>query len=155
MDFAEYIMFSFWFIVIHTGAYTIAGMIALKISGNLYEEKNRVMDYLRNMSDEKESKHVNKYFIPAQLIRGLLLSVVLYPILGLLGEITFPLRFAFLSGLMFIYTDFASAIPFSNNIEGFVYMKKRYLKMDSFWKLYLETIMYSLIFGFLAAWYLF
>jgi hypothetical protein len=31
-----------------------------------------------------ESSYVSKWFLPAQLVRGLLLSIVLYPILGML-----------------------------------------------------------------------
>jgi hypothetical protein len=83
------------------------------------------------------------------------MSIILYPIIGLLGELSFGLRFTFLSGLMFIYTDFASAIPFSHNLEGFVYMKERYLKKEFLGKLYFEMIIYSLTFGFLASWFLF
>ena len=151
----QYLMFSFWFIIIHTFAYTIAGMLALKISKDLYEEKNRFLDFLRDMSDKNESKHVSRWFIPAQILRGLLMSIALYPILGLLGGISFMLRFVFFGSLMFIYTDFASAVPFPNNIEGFVYMKHRYQRKELFGKLYFEMIIYSLVFGFLTAYFLF
>jgi hypothetical protein len=151
----QYLQFSFWFIIIHTVAYTAAGAIALQLSKDLYEEKNRLLDYLRNMSDPAESGHVTKWFIPAQLVRGLLLSIVLYPILGLLGELSFALRFLFLAGLMFVYTDLAAAVPFSHNLEGFVYLKSRYVKRDLLWKLYLEMVIYSLIFGAAAGWFLF
>lgn len=150
-----YLIFSALFTLLHTLAYTLAGVIALKLSGDLYREKQRVLDYLRDMSDEAESKHVERWFLPAQLLRGVLLSVVLYPILGVLGEVSFAARFAFLAGLMFFYADFASAVPFNNNIEGFVYLKAKYLKTESFWKLYLETIIYSLLVGLIAAAFLF
>ncbi|MFO7882503.1 MAG: hypothetical protein R6U52_08220 [Kosmotogaceae bacterium] len=143
----DYLVFSLWFTVIHAVAYTVAGAIALNISKDLYEEKERVLDFLRNMSDEKESKHVQRWFLPAQLLRGLILSVVLWPIINLLGDLSFAVRFVFIAGLLFFYTDFASAIPFNNNIEGFVYMKPKYMKLKSFWKLYLETFIYSVIVG--------
>lgn len=151
----QYLMFSFWFIIIHSFAYTIAGMLALKISKDLYEEKNRLLDFLRDMSDESESNHVSRWFIPAQILRGLLMSIVLYPILGLLGELSFVSRFIFFSGLMFVYTDFACAVPFPNNIEGFIYIKRRYQRKKFFGKLYFEMIIYSIIFGFLSAYFLF
>ncbi len=143
----QYITFSLWFTVIHVIAYTLAGVIALKLSKDLYKEKERILDYLRNMSDEKESKHVQKWFLPAQLLRGLILSIVLWSIIGLLGDLSFGIRFVFLASLLFFYTDFASAVPFNNNIEGFVYMKPKYVKKGSFWKLYLETIIYSITVG--------
>jgi len=151
----EYLVFSLLFIVIHTAAYIVAGVIALKISKDLYEEKNRVLDYMRNMSNPGESLHVQKWFVPAQLLRGLLMSIVLYPVIGFLGELSFGLRFLFLAGLMFIYTDLACAVPFLNNIEGFVYMKSRYVKKELFGKLYLETLIYSVLFALFSAWALF
>ena len=78
----SYIVFSMLFIVIHTVSYTLAGIIALKVSKDLYENKQRIIDYLRDMSVKEESRHVEKWFLPAQLARGALMSVVLYPILG-------------------------------------------------------------------------
>lgn len=151
----RYLVFSLWFIVIHIGSYTVAGMIALKISKNLYEEKSRLLDFLRDMSNANENKYVAKWFIPAQLLRGFLMSSVLYPILGALGELPFVIRFAFLSGLMLIYSDFASGVPFPGNLEGFVYMRERYLKRELFGKLYFEMITYSIMFGLLTSWLLF
>jgi hypothetical protein len=151
----KYIIFSLLFTVIHTISYTLAGMISLKVSQDLYKEKQRVIDYLRDMSQKEESKHVEKWFLPAQLIRGILMSVVLYPILGMLGGISFMMRALFLGGLMFIYTDFASAVPFPHNIEGYVYMKPSYIQGKASGKLYLEMIIYSLLFGLAAGWFLF
>ncbi|MFP4013415.1 MAG: hypothetical protein ACLFVQ_04965 [Chitinispirillaceae bacterium] len=151
----KYVAFSFWFMIIHTAAYTIAGVLALHISKDLYKERERLFDFLRNMSDKNESGHVQKYFLPAQLLRGVLMSVVLYPVIDMLGQLSFGLRSAFLFGLMFIFTDLASAVPFANNIEGLVYFKDRYLKKNLFWKLYLETAIYSVLFAFLAGWFLF
>lgn len=150
----SYMIFSFWFIVIHTVSYVFAGGLALKISNNLYKEKERIIDYVRDMSDESESKHVEKWFLPAQLVRGLLLSIVLYPIVGMLGEISFVMRFLFFSGLMILFTDVASAVPFPHNIEGMVYMKQKYIKKEAVGKLYFEIFIYGIVFGLLASWLL-
>lgn len=151
----RYLIFSFWFIIIHTVAYTFAGAVALKLSKDLYEKQKRLIDYVRDMSDESDRKHVEKWFLPAQVIRGLLMSMVLYPILNLLGDTDFLIRFIFLSSLMFIYTDVGSAIPFPHNIEGLVYMKPKYLNRKAMGKLYLEMVIYSLVFGLLTGWFLF
>jgi hypothetical protein len=150
----QYILFSLWFTLIHTAVYTIAGAIALRISKDLYEEKNRLLDFLRDMSLENENKYVAKWFFPAQILRGLLMSIVLYPILGFLGEMPIFVRMAFFGGLMYIYTDIASAVPFPHNIEGFVYLKERYRKKGFIWKLHLEILLYSILFGILAGWLL-
>lgn len=56
---------------------------------------------------------------------------------------------------MLFYTDFACAVPFPHNIEGFLYMKKKYLTGAAFKNLQFEIILYSLTFSILASWLLF
>lgn len=151
----EYIKFSLLFMIVHTGAYLAAGLLAYRISHDLYHGPNRLLDFLKDMANETEKASVAKWSLPLQLVRGLLLSIVLYPILGLLGDLSYILRFVFLAGLMFVYTDFASAIPFPHNIEGWIYLKQRYLKKGAFWKLQFEMIAFSLVFGLISSWILF
>ncbi|MGK7393519.1 MAG: hypothetical protein ACNS62_03065 [Candidatus Cyclobacteriaceae bacterium M3_2C_046] len=106
------------------------------------------------MEDENESKRIAKLLLPSQLIRAVLMSVVLYPVLPFLRDMSFGLQFVFMASLMFVYADFASAIPFSNTIEGIVYLKKEFVKKRVFWTIQLEAIIYSLTFGLLSAWIL-
>ncbi len=150
-----YLQFTLWFIVIHIVAYFIAGFIDLQVAKRFYGGKGRDLDFLRDMADPEESRRVMPLLVPSQVLRGMLMSVVLYPILGALADLTFGLRFAFFAGMMFVYADFASAIPFSNTIEGFIYMKHRYMKKELFWTIQFEAVLYSLIFGAAAAWFLF
>lgn len=147
----EYIEFSLFFTLIHVVSYTIAGVIALKISKDIYETKNRHCNFLRDMSDPEESRHVQIYFLPAQILRGLLMSVVLYPILNTIGDLSFVLKFIFFSSLMFVYTHIAAVSPFMDNIEGLVYFKKNYLTKKFFLKFQLEMLIYSIIFSLLMS----
>lgn len=152
----EYLVFSLLFVVIHTVAYYVAGAINYSFTKDLYGGEGALYtDFLRDMSDPKESAGVNKRLIPAQLVRALLMSVVLYPILPALGDLSFGLRFGFLAGLTFIYLDLCSACPFSNTIEGLVYMKKRFVEKSVFLKITSEAVVYSLLFGGFGAWLLF
>lgn len=151
----DYVIFSVCFMIFHAIAYLIAGALTLKISKEVYESKSRIMDYLRDMSVEKEKSVVAKRFFPAQLLRGFLMSIILYPLLTPLGDLDFIMRFAFFSGILFIFTHIACAAPCPDNIEGFVYMKKRYFKRSSFLKFQFEMILYSAIFGILISWIFF
>lgn len=151
----KYVVFTLWFTLIHMVSYTVAGMLALKISKDIYESRSRLMDYLRDMSDDGESKHVQKLFLPGQIVRGILLSVVLFPIIGPLGELSLGIRFLFFTGLMFIYTHLACAAPCSDNIEGFIYLKQKYINKTIFWKFQFEMFLYSLLLGFLVSYFLF
>lgn len=151
----ELLRFSLGFTLIHIAAYMLAGMLAFRISHDLYNGQQRLLDFITDMSEGGESGRVKKLFLPAQLLRGVLMSLVLYPVLPFLGEISFGGRFVFLFGLMFIYSDFASAVPFPHNIEGWVYLKSRYLQKNRLWKLYFEIVIYSLLFAGFSAWLLF
>lgn len=147
-----YLKFTGFFILSHFIAYTIAGVITYRFSKDLYEGENRLLDFMKDMSNEKLNAEVAKLSMPAQIIRGLLLAIVFLPIFGSLESISFINRVIFFTGLMFIYTDLASAMPFPDTIEGYVYMKKKYLKGAAFWKMQIEMIIYSIIFGVLVSW---
>lgn len=151
----EYLRFSLIFMVIHAGAYMIAGALIFHVSADIYTGKTRLMDYLNDMSVQEEYGHVTRWFLPGNLLRGLLLSIVLYPILAPLADLDTIFRFLFFFGLMFIYTHLGSAAPCPDNIEGLVYMKKKYLSRLSFLKFQLEMLLYSLIFAAAATWLLF
>lgn len=150
-----YLSFSFWFTVIHIVAYFIAGMLALKICSSTYEGESRVMDYHRDVTKEEEKGHVAKWVLPAQIVRGLLMSLVLYPILGALGELSLVLRILFLIGLMFIYHHLCCVSPGPDNLEGLVYMRKRYIQRSSFLTFQFEMIIYPLLFAIAAGYLLF
>lgn len=151
----DYIFFSLLFFVIHFVCYVIAGVIDLQLAKKVYSGKNRLFkSFFRNMEDKNESKRIAKLLIPSQLIRAVFMSVVLYPVLPFLRDMSFGLQFVFMASLMFVYADFASAIPFSNTIEGIVYLKKEFVKKRVFWTIQLEAILYSLMFGLLSAWIL-
>jgi hypothetical protein len=107
------------------------------------------------MSDPKEAMGVNKKIIPIQLVRAVFMSVVLYPVIGFVGDLSFGLRFLFMGGIMLVYADFCSAIPFSNTLEGVIYMKPEFVKPRVFWTIQMEAIIYSVIFGLAASWLLF
>lgn len=103
------------------------------------------------MSDPEESKHVQIMFLPAQILRGLLMSIVLFPVLNTIRELPFTLKFTFFCSLMFIYTHIAAVSPFIDNIEGFVYFKKDYLIKKYLLKFQMEMVIYSILFGLLMS----
>jgi hypothetical protein len=133
----------------------IAGLIDLQLAKKFYSGKNRLYrSFFRDVDDENENKRITKLLIPTQFIRAILMSVVLYPILPFLMELSFGMKFIFMSSLMFIYADFASAVAFSNTIEGFLYLKKEYVEKKVFWIIQFEAILYGVLFGLLSAWLL-
>lgn len=139
------LMFTLWFTLLHAAAYSVAGMLILRISKDVYEGSQRTMDYLRDMDDPTDRRHVTRAFFPAQLVRGLLMSLVLWPLLGPLGDLGVLSRLFFFGGLAFIYTHLACAAPCPDNIEGFVYMKERYRDRATLVRFQLEMLLYSVL----------
>ena len=123
----HYLIFIILFVFFHLTSYTLAGALSLKMSKDIYESKQRHCDFLRDMSDKEESRHVTVYFLPAQIIRGLLMSLVLVPLLPAIIQLSLLMRLLFFGGMMFIFTHFAAASPFPDNLEGLVYFKQRYI----------------------------
>jgi uncharacterized membrane protein YvlD (DUF360 family) len=141
--------------VIHFICYILAGVVDMQLARRIYQGKDRLYkSFFRDMEDKKESNRIAKLLLPSQFFRAILMSVVLYPILPFLGELSFGLQFLFMGGLMFVYADFSSAIPFSNTIEGLVYLKRQFVKKEVFWTIQLEAILYSTLFGLLSSWLL-
>ncbi len=150
-----YLQFSLWFAVIHIVAYFLAGAIDFQLARRFYGGKERALDFMRDMSQQKESARVMRLLVPGQILRAVLMSLVLYPVLGALGGLSAGVRFAFFAGLMFVYADFASAIPFCNTVEGLIYLRPRYVTRRLFLTIQVEAVLYSLMFGAAAAWFLF
>lgn len=149
----DYLWFSVWFTLIHLVAYVVAGAVTLRFTRDLYQGDDALFaPFLRNVGAPEERQRQGIVMWPAQLGRGVLMSVVLYPILLPLAELSFGVRFAFLAGLMFVYTDLAAATPFPNTIEGLVYLKRRFVRSDVFWRIQSEAVIYSVVFGGLTAW---
>ncbi len=152
----EYLTFSALFVLAHVVAYTVAGAVTYPTvykdlhggEGSLYGA------FLRDMTDEAERRRNGLLLLPTQVIRGLLMSIVLYPLLGALGELDAYLQFLFMFGLMYIYTDLSAATPFSNTIEGVVYMKPHIVRR-AFWPTQIEAVLYASLMGIAAAWFVF
>ena len=142
-----YFKFISFFVLAHVVSYTIAGVIALAISKDIYESDSRHCDFLRDMSNPDESKRVSIYFLPAQVIRGFLMAMVLLPLLSAIVKFSFIESFVFFAGIMFIYTHLAAVSPFIDNIEGQVYFKEDYLVKKYFLKFQFEMVIYVIIFA--------
>jgi hypothetical protein len=141
----SYLGFIGGFAVLHVVSYTLAGILALSISSALYRGPDRYMDFLRDASDPLESRRLQRWAVPLQLPRGIVLALVLVPILEPLRDLGFWPQFMFLFGLMFVIADLASSTPFPGNLEGFIYLRDRYLKRGVYWKLHFESALYGLM----------
>ncbi len=152
----EHLTFTGYFVLAHLVAYVAAGAVTYPLvykswhggEGSLYGA------FLRDMTDEAERRRNGLLLVPTQVGRALLMSIVLYPVLGALGEQSAVIQFLFMAGLMYVYTDLAAATPFSNNIEGLLYMKGHIVRR-AFWPTQIEAVLYAVLMGAAAAWFVF
>jgi hypothetical protein len=144
----DYAQFSLLFTLTHLAAYLAVGALVYPLLYRPYWEGEAPLfaSFLRMRSDEEEWRHTMRWLIPAQIARGLVLSIVLYPVLDALGDLSFGLRFAFVAGLLYVYADLASSVPFSSTVEGLVYMKERFVK-GRFLRFQVESLVYATAMG--------
>lgn len=151
----DYLHFSLGFFLIHVAAYVAAGALNFAFTKHLYGGADGLFTvFMRDMSDRHQQKRVNRWQVPIQFVRAALMSVVLYPVLDALGDLASGPRFLFFFGLMYVYTDLASATPFTN-LEGLVYLKRRFVTPRVIGLIQSEMVVYSLLFGGFASWLLF
>lgn len=152
----RYVWFSLGFFAIHLVAYVVAGVLAQMWSKDIYHGPDALLrPLMRDVTEVAERQRQGLLIVPAQLVRALLMSVVLYPLLDALAELSYPIRVLVLGGLMLVYADVAAALPFPNTIEGLVYLRQRFVTASTFWRIQSEAVIYSLLFGSVAAWLLF
>lgn len=121
----NYIYFSLKTIVAHTVTYFIAGAIAYPLlTKPFYTGPNPVFaTFWRTEADPALWAHVTTWFIPAQLLRGLLLALALYPFYNTLIGWSFRKRFFAITGLYLLIGFWAAAVAAPGTIEGLVYMR--------------------------------
>lgn len=149
----RFVWFTLGFFAIHLVSYTVAGVVSQLYSKELYRGPDAVLEpMLRDVyEDETAQRRQGMLMVPAQLARAVLMAAVLFPLLDALGELSVAVRAVVLGGLMFVYADLAAATPFPNTIEGWVFLKPRYLTREAVWKISSEAAIYSVLFGVAAS----
>jgi hypothetical protein len=64
-----------------------------------------------------------RWFLPAQILRGVLIAGVLYPLFDTLKAWSFGRRFLLLAGLYIVLGFWAATVAAPGTIEGMVYLR--------------------------------
>ena len=125
----KFLLFALTVILAHTVTYLIVGGIAYPLlTKPFYEGSDPVFTaFMRSPADPDLWQFVMKWFIPAQVLRGLLMAIALYPFYEILKEWNFGKRFLSLAGLYLIFGYWAAAVAAPGTIDGVVYMRPEYL----------------------------
>ena len=124
----KFLAFAIQIIIAHTVTYFIVGAIAYQfLTKPLYEGSAPIFaSFMRTPADPDLWRQVMIWFIPAQVLRGLLMAVALYPFYSTLLAWSIRKRFLSLAGLYLIFGYWASAVAAPGTIDGLVYMRPEF-----------------------------
>jgi hypothetical protein len=79
--------------------------------------------FMRTEADHELWPHVVNWFLPAEILRGLLIALVFYPLYSTLKSWPFVKRFLYIAGLYLVLTFWSAGVPAPGTIEGMVYLR--------------------------------
>lgn len=121
-----------WFVLLvaiaHAITYFLVGALAFAtLTHGLYEGADPLFgSYLRTPGEIQLWRHVTTWFLPAQLLRGVLIGLALSPFLPLLRRWSVWRRTATVAGVYLVIGFWAAAVAAPGNIEGLVYLRPQF-----------------------------
>ena len=114
--------------VAHTVTYFVVGALAfVTLTHGLYEGAEPLFgSYLRTPAEVDLWRHVTTWFLPAQLVRGVLIGVALSPFLPVLRRWHARQAAVVVAGLYLVIGFWAAAAAAPGNIEGLVYLRPEF-----------------------------
>jgi hypothetical protein len=89
-----------------------------------YEGPNPIFAaFLRTEADTGLWAHVVNWFLPAEILRGILIATVLYPLYDILKAWSVLKRLLYVASLYLVLGFWAATVPAPGTLEGMVYMR--------------------------------
>ena len=125
MHFRRFLIFAAKVTVAYIVSYFVVGAIAYPLlTKPFYEGSNPVFStFMRTPAQPELWKHVMTWFLPGQVLRGLLIAAVLYPFFDALKAWGWCKRFLTISGLYVVLGFWASAVAAPGTIDGLIYLR--------------------------------
>jgi hypothetical protein len=113
------------FMIAHTVTYLVVGAAAYQfLTKPFYEGPEAIFAvFMRSPAEPESWKHVMTWFIPAQLLRGLLIAAVFIPFYDLLCSWSWRKRWLTIASFYMVIGCWACAVAAPGTIEGLVYNK--------------------------------
>jgi len=125
MNLRRFLTFAGKVIAAHVTTYFLAGAVAYQLlTKEFYTGPNPIFaTFMRTEAEPALWSHVVRWFLPAQILRGLLIAVALYPFFDVLKAWSFGKRFLSIAGLYLVLGFWAATVAAPGTIEGMVYMR--------------------------------
>ena len=114
----KFVRFSGRVIVAHVVTYIGVGVLAyVFLTHQFFEPEGLAAQVMRTPADPHLWSHVTRWMLPAQVLRGLLIALVLFPFVPTLLAWGYWKRAAALAGLYVVLGQWASTVAGSGTIE--------------------------------------
>ena len=114
--------------IAHVVSYFVVGALAYQtLTRSFYEGSDALFAaFMRTPADPEGFSHISRWFLPAQLARGLLLGAALVPFRKSLLAWPRSRRFLALLGLAVVFLFWSAAVAAPGTIEGLVYLRPEF-----------------------------
>jgi len=125
MNTKRFAIFTAKVIAAHVTTYFLAGTVFYPwLTKPYYVGPNPIFAaFMRTETEPELWAHVVTWFLPAQLLRGALIAVVLYPLYDVLKAWPFLRRCLYVASFYLVFGFWAAAVAAPGTIEGLVYMR--------------------------------
>jgi len=152
MNFKRFLIFAGKVVAAHVTTYFLAGAVAYPLlTKKFYEGPNPIFQpFMRTPAEPELWRHVVGWFLPAQILRGVLIAAALYPLFDTLKAWSFRKRFLLIAALYIMLGFWAATVAAPGTLEGLVYMRPFITPMVHL-KVQPEIILQGLALAFLIA----
>ena len=121
----RFLTFSAKVMAAHVTTYFLAGLIFYPLlTEKYYVGPNPIFAaFMRTPADSALWPHAVRWFLPAQILRGILIALVLYPLYDVLKTWAFPRRLFYIAALYLVLGFWAATVAAPGTIEGMVYLR--------------------------------
>ena len=121
----RFLSFAVKVIVAHVVSYFVVGAAAYQLlTKPFYEGETAVFaTFMRTPAEPELWSHAMRWFIPGQVLRGVLIAAVLYPFFDTLRAWGWGRRCLSISGLYLVLGFWASAVAAPGTIDGLIYLR--------------------------------
>jgi hypothetical protein len=125
MDFKRFAIFTGKVTAAQVTTYFLAGVVFYQLlTKDFYTGPNPIFAvFMRTEAEPALWSHVVRWFLPAQILRGVLIAAALYPLFDVLKTWPFAKRFLLIANLYLVFGFWAATVAAPGTIEGMVYLR--------------------------------
>jgi hypothetical protein len=152
MDSKRFLIFAAKVVAAHVTTYFLAGAVAYPLLTKQYYVGPHPIfaTFMRTEAEPQLFSHVVRWFLPAQILRGLLIAAVLYPLFDTLKVWPFIKRWLLIGAWYVVLGFWATTVAAPGTLEGMVYLRP-FITPEVHLRVQPEIVLQGLALAFLIA----